>query len=56
MHESGLTQLDLSAQIGIAQSQISNWLKGEALPGYLSLKLLAMFFKISADELLGLNR
>ena len=52
MYEHRINQMQLSMEIGVKQSQISNWLNEKSLPGYYSLRQLANYFKISADQLL----
>lgn len=55
MKEKNLNQSQLAKLMGIKQSQISEWLKGKAKPGYDNLKKLAVVFEVSADYLLGLS-
>ena len=55
MRRDGLTQLDLSAKLGVRQSQVSNWLNGKSLPGYYSIKVICEKLNISADTLLDVN-
>ncbi|HBK02194.1 MAG TPA: XRE family transcriptional regulator [Clostridiales bacterium] len=51
----GLTQSAFAKKIGVKQSQVSEWLKGKAKPGYDSLKAMAQEFNVSADYFLGLS-
>ncbi len=53
LSESGMTQTAFANCIGVKQSQISEWLKGKAKPGYDTLKSIADSMNISADYLLG---
>ena len=53
--ENDLTQTAFAAKIGIKQSQVSEWLKGKAKPGYDTLKRMALAFGISADFFLGIK-
>ena len=53
MKERRITQYALSLQMGIRQSQVSNWLNGKSAPGYRSIKLLCEALELSADFLLG---
>ena len=53
--EKGLTQVAFAAKIGVKQSQVSEWLRGKAKPGYDTLKRLSVAFGISADYFLGLS-
>ena len=53
MKEHALTQLKLSDMTGIAQSAISAWLSGKKEPSIQSLWLLADYFDVSIDELIG---
>ena len=51
----GLSQTAFAQMVGIKQSQVSEWLKGKAKPGYDMLKRITMTFNISADFWLGLS-
>ena len=51
----GLTQMAFAAKIGVKQSQVSEWLKGKAKPGYDTLKRMALAFDVSADYFLGIK-
>lgn len=51
----GLTQVAFAKAIGVKQSQVSEWLKGKAKPGYDMLKQMALAFGISADYFLGIT-
>lgn len=53
--ENNLTQVAFATKIGVKQSQVSEWLKGKAKPGYDILKSMALSFNISADYLLGIK-
>lgn len=53
--ENDLTQTAFAAKIGVKQSQVSEWLKGKAKPGYDMLKRMALAFNISADFFLGIK-
>ena len=55
LEENNLTQGEFARQMGIKQSQVSEWLHGKAKPGYDSLKQMAKVFKVSADYFLGLT-
>lgn len=50
-----LTQTAFAQKVGIKQSQVSEWLKGKAKPGYDLLKQICLAFDISADYLLGIK-
>ncbi len=54
LQENNLTQVAFSKKIGVKQSQVSEWLKGKAKPGYDILKSMAIAFDISADYFLGI--
>lgn len=49
------TQTDLAKKIKVKPSQISEWLKGKANPGYETLKNIALMLNLSTDYLLGLE-
>lgn len=53
--EQNLTQSAFAKQVGIKQSQVSEWLKGKAKPGYDMLRQMCMTYNISADYFLGLS-
>ena len=53
--EKGLTQTAFAQIIGVKQSQVSEWLKGKAKPGYDMLKKMAISFDVSADYFLGIK-
>ena len=53
--EKNLTQVAFAKIIGVKQSQVSEWLKGKAKPGYDMLKTMAIAFNVSADYFLGIK-
>lgn len=53
--EHNLTQVAFAKTVGVKQSQVSEWLKGKAKPGYDTLKTMALAFNISADYFLGIK-
>ncbi len=55
LEENNLTQVAFSKKIGVKQSQVSEWLKGKAKPGYDILKSMSIAFNISADYFLGIK-
>ena len=55
LKENDLTQTKFAKIVGIKQSQVSEWLKGKAKPGYDILKEISKSFGISADYFLGLT-
>ena len=54
LKENHMTQTEFANQIGVKPSQVSEWLKGKAKPGYDFLKAMATAFNISADYFLGI--
>ena len=50
-----LSRSDFARKIGVRPSQVSEWLRGKAKPGYDTLKQIAQAFNISADYFLGLT-
>ena len=50
-----LSQTAFANEIGVKQSQVSEWLHGKAKPGYDILKRMSIAFGISADYFLGIT-
>ena len=50
-----LTQTEFANKIGVKQSQVSEWLKGKAKPGYDILRRMSTAFDVSADYFLGIK-
>ncbi|MCL2796710.1 MAG: leucine-rich repeat protein [Firmicutes bacterium] len=50
--EKGLTQAELSAQLGLSNKAVSKWETGETMPGIDTLAPLAKALGVSVDELL----
>ena len=55
LEDSGITQTEFAKRIGVKQSQVSEWLRGKAKPGYDTLKAMATAFEVSADYFLGIT-
>lgn len=55
LEEKNLTQVAFAKLIEVKQSQVSEWLKGKAKPGYDILKRIVIAFDISADYFLGIK-
>ena len=53
MKETSVNQVKLSKEIGVAQSAISAWLRGKKEPSITSLWLLADYFDVEIDFLVG---
>lgn len=53
MKEQNLTQTKLANALGMHQSNVSEWLSGKKEPSITSLWLLADFFNIDVDYLIG---
>ena len=53
MDEYGLNQVKLAEKVGVKQNTISSWLSGKKEPSIRSLWLLADFFEVSTDYLIG---
>ncbi|MDE7453128.1 MAG: helix-turn-helix domain-containing protein [Clostridia bacterium] len=49
----GLSQSELSRKTGISQAKISRWEAGINLPSILDCIVLAEFYEITLDELVG---
>ena len=50
-----ITQTEFSHKIGCKQSQVSEWLKGKAKPGYDMLKRISVAFDVRPDYLFGIS-
>jgi transcriptional regulator with XRE-family HTH domain len=53
--ERGLTQEQLAAAIGISGQTVSKWECGDGYPDITTLPVLASFFGVSVDEILGMD-
>lgn len=53
IQKSGLSSYQISKDTGISESLISQWRSGRQLPKYDSLNILANYFNVSGDYLLG---
>ncbi len=53
MKENGLNQVQLAYKIGVKQNTVSTWLSDKKEPCINSLWLLADFFNVSIDYLVG---
>lgn len=51
-----LTQEALAAFFGVSFQTISKWERGDNFPDITMLPEIASFFKVSVDDLLGVNR
>lgn len=51
--DKGITQEELAAFVGVTKASVSKWETGQSMPDILLLPLLAAFFGVSVDELLG---
>ena len=49
-----MSQRSFAEEIGVKPSQVSEWLKGKAKPGFDNLRGMAKAFNIPADYFLGL--
>lgn len=51
--EKGVTQADLALYIGVSKASVSKWETGQSYPDITFLPLLAAYFNVSIDELMG---
>ena len=49
----GITQEELACHLGVSKPAVSKWESGQSYPDILLLPVLAAYFNISVDELLG---
>ena len=52
----GLTQEEVATQLGISPQSISKWERGDTYPDISVLPEIALFFKVTVDDLLGVNK
>lgn len=55
-HEKGVTQEKLAEFLGVSFQSISNWEREEAYPDITLLPMIATFFNVTVDELLGMSK
>lgn len=53
MKEEGLNQVQLAEKVGVKQNTISSWLRCKKEPSITSLWLLADYFNVDIDYLVG---
>lgn len=53
MKENGLNQVSLAKNVGVKQNTISSWLSAKKEPSITSLWLLADYFNVDVDYLIG---
>ena len=53
--EKGIGQNKLAADLGLSNASISYWEQGKQEPSSSALFLLAQYFNVSADDILGLR-
>lgn len=53
--EKNLSQTELAQKLNVSQRSVSHWEIGSRQPDFETLELLANFFEVSADYLLGLE-
>jgi transcriptional regulator with XRE-family HTH domain len=49
----GISQYELAERLGVAQSTIGGWESGKREPNFKTIKIIADFFNVSVDYLLG---
>lgn len=52
----GLTQPELAKELGVSNGMISNWENNVNEPGLSHIKNIAIFFDVSADFIVGINK
>lgn len=55
LKEHNLSKRALAAKIGVSATSISDWTNGKIQPTAESIYIVALYFKVSADYLLGLE-
>ena len=54
--EKGLTQEELAKELNFSMSVVNKWENGKKNPSVDSLKILAKYFDVTIDYLLGIER
>ena len=55
-NEKGLSQTELAKELKVSQRSISSWETGFRQPDFETLRLIAEYFDVSTDYLLGIER
>ena len=55
LRENNISQTSFAKTVGVKPSQVSEWLKGKASPGYEMLKRISLAYNIPADYFLGIT-
>lgn len=53
--EKGLTQTELAKEMNFSRSTITKWENGRKEPGLQNIRIIAKYFNVSADYLIGLE-
>jgi len=55
MESKGLSQRELAKDMGICETLVSRWIKGQRYPHVVHVLGLAGYFDVSTDEILGVK-
>ena len=55
MDSKGISQRELANEMGICETLVSRWVKGERFPHVVHVLGLAGYFDVSTDEILGIK-
>ena len=53
--EKGVTQIEVAKILNMSKMAVSHWENGDSEPSIEQLKILAIYFDVTVDDLIGFN-